>query len=393
MKISALLLALTLSSSFYGFAQDSPITNNFSMEEKPQNLATESVWLYQPENEWTYSHHPSLVAFKGRIYAMWSNGRVDEDAPGQRVLYTSCDDFARWESPKVLLGPVQGKHSEVVLTASGFHVAGDTLVAYVGRYEYGKAQVDKGSRKPGDMGHEDTGFWALTTTDGAKWSEPRPMGIPVVPNHPPQATRSGRLIISGNISYPYTDDRSGLTGWKMTGIYPKEMENSVFDDSEGFWRVKDKMGWPVGLCEGSFFQKDDGSISMLLRSGTPVLWMTESKDDGVTWSPPRETRFSDDRAKFHCGRLPDGRFYHVGNTRPGGGRNPLVLSLSDDGVTFGRHFIIADKPHQARTPGLYKGGVYGYPHTLVYNGDFYVIVSVCKESVIVFRFPLSALSK
>ena len=388
MRYVALLVLVT----GYGMAQESPVTNHYDPNEAIPKLTTEQAWLYQPESEWTYSHHPSIAWFNGKYYAMWSNGRVDEDAPGQRVLYASSEDFLHWTEPRVLAGPVHGKHSEVVLTASGFHVSGEQLTAYFGQYEYKQERMEGERRKPGDKGHEDTGLWTMTSANGSDWTKPVSLGIPVVPNHPPQKTHSGRLIIAANIAYPYTDDKSGLTGWKMTGIYPKEMENILFDDSEGFGVVKERMNWPVGLCEGSFFQRDDGTIVMLLRSGTPWLWVTESRDDGVTWSAPVPTAFSDDRAKFHCGSLPDGRFYHVGNTKPGGGRNPLVLSLSNDGVNFARHFIIADQPFEMKRQGMHKGGVYGYPHTLVRDNHLHVIVSICKEAVTVFRIPLTALT-
>ncbi len=68
-----------------------------------------------------------------------------------------------------------------------------------------------------------TSLWAMTTTDGQHWSQPIDMHAPIVPNHGPQPTRSGRLVISGNISFPYSDDPSGLSGWTMTGIYPADM--------------------------------------------------------------------------------------------------------------------------------------------------------------------------
>ena len=290
-----------------------------------------------------------------------------------------------------LLGPLQGKHSEVVLTAAGFHQHAGTLVAYVGRYEYSADHLDKGTRKEGDAAHENTGLLALTSKDGTHWSEPSDLGIPIVPNHPPQALRSGRLLMCGNISYPYTDDPSGLSGWKMAGIYPADMAATVFDDSEGFGRVRERAGWPVGLCEGSFYQTDDNVIHMLLRSGTPRLWLTESKDNGASWTPPIETTFSDNVAKFHLGRLPDGRFYHVGNPDPKGARNPLVLSVSKDGQRFDRHHILADEPRVAKHAGLYKGGAYAYPHTLVHGDYLYVIVSICKESVLALRVPLKTI--
>jgi hypothetical protein len=223
------------------------------------------------------------------------------------------------------------------------------------------------------------------------------MCTPIVPNHGPQAIRSGRLIISGNISFPYTDDPSGLAGWKMTGIYPTEMAATIFDDSQSFWDVQARQGWPAGLCEGSFYQTDDGVLHMLLRTTGPghagKNWQTESHDDGATWQKPVESDFTDNNTKFHFGRLPDGRFYYVGSPDPlpKGARLPLVLSLSKDGVRFDQHFILADEPYQMQREGQHKGGTYGYPHTLVHAGYLYAIYSLRKEAVQVLRVALDQL--
>ena len=67
---------------------------------------------------------------------------------------------------------------------------------------------------------------------------------------------------------------------------------------------------------------------------------------------------------------------------------PLVLSLSDDGVRFERHFILADEPYAIRHEGMHKMGSYGYPHTMVHDGLLYVIISLGKESVALLRTPL-----
>ena len=297
----------------------SPITNGAEWKnEKPVALPgatkpkVESVQIYQPTTEWTYSHHQSLTFFKGRFYAIWSNGRKDEDAPGQRVLLASSADFQHWTTPRPLVDSVTEQGVERVLTAAGFHQHNGTLVAYFGNY---------GPKK------ETTRLQLLTTTDGEQWSAPRDAGAPINPNHGPQATRSGRLIISGNISFPWSDDPTGLGGWRMTGIYPSSMAVTIKDDPASFWEVAKKQGWNTGLCEGSFYQTDDGVLHMLLRNAakqnTRRLWLTESRDDGATWSEPVETNFSDTNSKFHCGRLPDGRFYVVSNPI-GGGRTPLV---------------------------------------------------------------------
>lgn len=369
------------------------ITNNYRPDLPRERVDTQSAFLYSPEGPWAYSHHQSVTYHNGRFHAIWSNGRKNEDDVGQRVLMSASRDGLSWESPWPLIDSMAGKHSELVLTAAGFHQQADLLVAYAGAYEYNMQRLKAGTRTRGDMGHEETNLLAVTCTDGGSWGDPVSIELPIVPNHGPQRTASGRLVISGNISFPWTDDPAGLTGWTMSGIYPEEMAQTIYDDSEGFWIVKDRYRWPVGLCEGSFFQTDDRTLHMLLRSGTSYLWVTESRDDGISWSPPEPTDFTDNGTKFHFGRLPDGRFYYVGcpDPEPRGARFPLVLSLSDDGLSFDRHYILGDAHYERRFEGLHKGGQYGYPHTLVRNGHLYVIVSRMKEAVQVIRADIAQL--
>ncbi len=357
------------------WANDRPIA--LSGARRPN---VENVFVFRPEAEWTYCHHPSIAFFNDRLIAIWSNGRKDEDAPGQRVLIASAKDFHLWSAARPLADSVrEANGGERVLTAAGFHQHNGTLAAYFGNYGPNK---------------ETTRLQAMTTTDGERWSAARDIGIPVNPNHPPQRTASGRLIICGNISFPWTDDPSGLAGYRMAGIYPTALAATIKDDPASFWDVAARQGWPVGLCEGSFYQTDDGVLHTLLRSTGGQfrrrLWVTESLDDGATWSAPVETGFSDTNAKFHFGRLPDGRFYYVGNPI-GSGRAPLILSLSRDGVRFGEHFVLGDERYPMRKPEGPKVGEYGYPHTLVHDGHLYVIVSRQKEAIQALRVALAEL--
>ena len=393
MKPITVCLALGLAVSA-GVAADtrvlsphSPITNGAEWQNnRPvalpgvQRPKVESVFLYRPKAAWTYSHHASLTFFQGRFFAIWSNGRRDEDAPGQRVLIASSRNFTNWTEPQPLVDSVRDANGvERVLTAAGFHQHDGMLVAYFGNY---------GPHK------ETTHLQAVTTSNGDQWSAVRDIGIPVNPNHGPQRIASGRLIICGNISFPFTDDPAGLAGWRMTGIYPASMAATIKDDPASFWEVAQRQDWPAALCEGSFYQTDDGVLHMLLRNTGKYfqhrLWLTESRDNGGTWSPPVETDFSDTNAKFHFGRLPDGRFYYVGNPI-GSGRTPLAMSLSRDGVRFDQHYLLGEAHYESRRIGRAKGGEYGYPYTLCHDNYLYVIVSRQKEAVEVLRVSFSEL--
>lgn len=362
----------------------SPITNCYDPSEARPKLAGERVRIYAPEQDWTYSHHQSIAFFQGRFHAVWSNHRCNEDHPGQRVLWSSAAEFQHWDEPRPLFDSRAGDHSEVVLTAAGFHPHGGTLVAYAGQYEYSREALAT-PRLTTAFNHQNDRLLARTTTDGRTWGPERDLALPIVPNHGPQPTASGRLIISGNISFPHSDDPSGLAGWRMAGIYPPDWP--ARDDSEAFWIVQKLQGWRTGLCEGSFYQTGDGVIHMLLRSMEKRLWLTESRDDGATWSAPEPLEWSDCGSKFHFGRLPDGRFYCVSCPDRNDRRDPLVLQVSADGVRFDRHFILADEPYEMKRAGMHKGGLYGYPHTLLHGDYLYVIYSLRKEAVEVLRMP------
>jgi hypothetical protein len=351
-------------------AQTAAIRNSYVDEHGVPRLKIERSMIYAPDKDWLYNHHASIIEFKGKLVAIWSNGLVNEDSPGQRIAFSVSDDFVHWSPLRVLASPDKAANDTLkVLTAAGLYKYRNVLVAYYGEYEKNRTHTD---------------LYAKTSTDGIHWGKAIDMHLPLIPNHGPEMIKSGRLIISGNFSFPYTDDPTGLSGWKMSSFYPDSLYTQ--DNSATFYKPAEESGLPP-LCEGSFFQTDNGVIHMLLRvtgkGWKGRLWLTESKDEGITWSRPLETKFSDNDSKFHFGRLPDKRYYYVGipDTLHHYDRNPLVLAISADGKYFNQQYIIADEPYQLKKKGLYKGGQYGYPHTMVYKGRMYVIISRQKEAI------------
>lgn len=392
----AVFLWLIILGAYTSRAQYEGIHNSYIFSDTPR-LVIERALIYAPTSQWLYNHHASITTFKGRLIAIWSDGNIDEDAPGQRVVFSFSKDFFHWTAPQVLAAPsIYRGDTANILTAAGFHRygsrarsgtdapdisedMGDTLVAYYGEYSPKR---------------QHTHLWARTSMDGEHWSAALDMHVPVNPNHGPEEIAGHRLIISGNFTFPYTDDPRGLTGWKMSSFYPDSLYQE--DNPATFYTPAGKMGLPP-LCEGSFFQTDNGLLHMLLRvtgkGWKGRLWLTESKDRGGHWCIPAETSFTDNDSKFHFGRLPDGRFYYVGipDTLHHYARTPLVLALSKDGISFDKQYIIAEQPYTLKKEGLWKGGQYGYPHTLVNGGFIYVIVSRQKEAIEILRFRLDQL--
>ena len=386
--LHSLAFTSLLALSAYAAEPTSPIANHVEWKnDKPESITgmqhppVDHVALFTPgEKDWKYSHHQSVTAFGGELFAIWSSSERDEDSPGQRVMYAYRNDKG-WIIPRILFQPDIDPDGRLrVLTAAGVHQHNGLLIAYAGDYS---------------LDRKSTRLLARTSKDGRKWSPVIDLNVPVCPNHGPQRTASGRLIIAGNTAFPYTDDPAGLTGWKMSGIYPAAME--PFQDNPGtFWDVAKQTHF-ANLCEGAFYQTDDKVLHMLLRStgmSWPPpsfhLWETQSTDDGTTWTTPRETAFTNTDAKFHFGRLPDGRFYCVNNP-VAVGRNPLVLSLAKDGVHFDQTYLIGSERYKRRFDGTAKGGDYSYPHSTLFEDRLYVIVARQKEVIELFSVALGDL--
>ncbi|MGC9469577.1 MAG: sialidase family protein [Anaerolineae bacterium] len=384
----------------------SPITNRW-LDVTPIPIAVEHFTIFRGRLGEAYSHHPQIVANAGRLIASWSLGIRNEDDPGQKMVMAVSDDFGEtWSRPWRVADKRPGIYADAVITAEGIRIYGRNLVAYYGVYEYLAEALVPHSHPPTQL-PGGKGDWIIGNPQsfgehteiivsddcGLNWSDPVSEIDRFIPNLKPSQLESGRWIIPGDIAFPYSDDPAGVKSWTFTGI-PDLPED--YRDAPGRFQLEARRrGSPIAYCEGSFFQTDDGVIHMMLRTDSERgrLAVTESRDDGATWSEPVLTDYTDCQCRFEFGRLPDGRFFGLSCPEPGSPRTPLVLATSDDGVVFDRHYILGDEPAtRLRIPGDHKGGRYGYPSLAIAEDTAFVIYSINKEDVAVGRFPLRALT-
>ncbi len=344
-----------------------------------QPIPFTTATLFAPQTGRQYAHHPYICRFGGQFYAMWSCGHRDEDAPDQQIWTASSGDGLHWSQPTALLTPGEVGNANGVLTAAGYLVRGDALLAYWGYFEYNAADTGDVGRPVGDGGHKNVMFGCMESSDGIHWGKPHKLDLAVVPNLPPQPTHSGRLILCGNVLFPTSEDGVHFTPAGLAGaLVPGE---KVWDDSEAFHHVAARCGWERLVCEGSFYQTDDDVLHMLLRTDSDLLWAAESRDDGASWSAPVPTQFNCDSSKFLMGRLPDGRFYHLGNAASWRTRDPLTLTLSADGESFDTPYTLVQGAVPKLFEGMHKGGCYGYPFAIIHENKMHVIFSVNKEQI------------
>jgi hypothetical protein len=385
----------------------SPITNRWG-EARTSRIDVEEIQVFRGREGAGYSHHPQILFDRGRLYLTWSVGVQHEDFPGQAMLLSTSEDGGKTWSAERRISPDPIDDGSI-FTAMGIRAYKGKLIAYAGHYAYTPLGLEVVKNPAGYGGvdfRKDSSKWVhrdqfcdarVSEDRGATWGKPVRVVDKFVPNLRPFPTKSGRLIMPGNISFPYTDDAAGLRGWKRAGL-PRSPAWTV-DDSEGFHKLCGYRDDPFDYCEGSFYQTDDRKLHMLLRIDpvhpdrhNGLLMVTESPDNGRTWSEPALTNYTDCGCRFHFGRLPDGRFFGLSCPKPRSGRTPMVLAVSRDGGVFDRHYILGDAPpERARMAGNHKGGRYGYPSCDIAEGRMYLTWSRNKEDVWFGSFPLSAL--
>lgn len=354
--------------------------NNANFEVKTAKKPyIERTKVYDATENAQYSHHPYLCRFNGKFIALFSSGAVHEDDAGQRAVVSYSTDFKTWTKPERL--EVTGD-SRSVDTACGLFVYNETLYVYIGTYFYDdKHTKADGGRVFEDKGHKQTRLLVLTSKDGIHFSLPSDTGLKMIPNMPPKLMKNGEVVICGNFLMPVNKDfLHKPNSWEIRGLNTR----LIVDDSETFYDASKNLGLETVVCECDLFERDNGEYCSLFRSQKKEffgkLYVSKSKDL-KTWSLPEKTAFTNDTSKFSVGRLRDGRFYYTGNPVVGGGRNPLVLSLSDDGENFDKHFILGEEKKPIKYHGFAKFGAYGYPYAFESAGYFYVIYSINKEDV------------
>lgn len=344
-----------------------------------KKLKTETVRLSRYDSAWAFAHHAYITEFKGKLYAMWSSGRENEDDLGQRVMYSVSEDFFHWSIPKALVDTMNGISSENVLFPVGFFVDGDTLIASYKRCEYPYTDLrNDGTLRPsaGDAPFISTYYYYMKSDDGVNWSNAEKYFFRGTTH--PRKNLVGRYVWAGGTSIYYADKTDGITGWVKAGIKPTDLEEAVKNGA-------------ANLCEASCYQTKDYVMHLLMRSNTGYLWDSESYDNGETWSQPYPTNFTDDNTMCYFDMLPDGRYFYVGSPCFSGSdaRDNLMLCVSDDGYNFSKQFVLGDCDYEIKKGGYAKCGDYGYPECYVGKEYVYIIYSLGKEVMEVMRFKIS----
>ena len=331
-------------------------------------LPHRSATIYRGvEHESGFNMHPYLTFHSGKFYAMWSSNRIRDLQAGQHVLYSTSENGRDWAEPAMLTPREEEKGMRYF--ARGFWQREGELIAL--------AAYDEAVRPLFGPGLELRGY--IWSDEKETWSGPILVADDTINNFPPKQLSTGEWMMSRR---NHSMDKSMLAGgvespgeWREIPV-PEPEDGSQLD--EPFW-------WIL----------PNGSLTAVFRDGSRSrrLYRSFSRDDGQTWTPPIRTDFPDATAKFNVLRLSNGVYAMASNPNPSGKRVPLCLSLSDDGISFNRMFILRDAPtiyrYAGKDPG-YAG--YHYPQLLEHEGFLYLIHSENMEDIVLLRIRLEDLS-
>ncbi|WP_265518978.1 sialidase family protein [Nitratireductor luteus] len=188
--------------------------------------------------------------------------------------------------------------------------------------------------------------------------------------------------------------------WYATGRDKHFRTQMILGDIGDWTRIIVPSPEGVLLNEATILPIGDGSILSYeyrneMDMNPRVLLRSFSTNDGGTISPPLPTNFRDAAGRRAVMRLSDGRYILSSNASVPWGRRKLMLSVSDDGLTYNRMYILrGEETHpkwgwEPPDPPLHREG-YQYPQFLERDGYLWVIYSRNKEDIEISRVELSA---
>jgi hypothetical protein len=313
----------------------------------------------------SFNHHSQIVKFKGKYIFAFSNGIVNEEAQGQRIMISSSDDAVHWGEAICVAGD---KACSLAHNCVGMLATDDML------YIFGMSEdciTDASVVGMRRIVPNSTCIDVYGSKDGLNWDKVYSFGDKFQwIFEAPRLTKEGRRMC---VCSTKRDGPAVL-------LWPGE---SVCADPEVI-AIPQPEGAVFPYGESSWYQTEEGRIITFWRDegGSCRLYVSYSDDNGHSWAPPMISDIPDSMSRVYAGRLADGRYFLVNNAF---GtlldRRHLMLLLSDDGLEFNKVFVLRDDPTSQRLNGILKVDGYQYPCCLVEKDKLFVGHSINKEDI------------
>ena len=311
------------------------------------------------------NQHAYLARFDGRYWAMWSDGPGEpkpgvspeahrnvvpgHDRPDTRVSYATSEDGVHWSEPADLSGPPRIDGFGWI--ARGYWVRDGELLALITHFN-----------APGYPG-EGLSLEALRwDKDADKWVEHGTVLDDSMNNFPPKKLPNGLWMMTRRDHKRQVSVMiGGVEGFDQWQVHPMAAYDGNGRPEEPYWYILPDGKNIVGLI------RDNGDSKRLLR--------TFSTDSGKSWTKIVTTNFPDARSKFFALRTSRGYYAMVSNANPAK-RDPMVLSISEDGLVYTRMFYLVGGRH------------IDYPHIIEHDDHLLIAFSGAKQTMEVMKVSL-----
>lgn len=423
------------------------ISNRNYATQEAKTIPVEHISILVPKKGASYMHHSQIQFYKGKFYVTFSLGEVNEDDCRQKVMLSVSDDGQHFSEPVELFSGKELGNPDLVTAAGPIYVdekTGDLAFTFCvygwdpaylvngfrrDNNDYGKGpsctfvKLFDGEKFTKAMKHEaEVCIIEMSATEGnadylnidQQAFESKNYKLPIF-----EKLDEGHYMVVTNTTVWTASDQYGTDAKRVSVVGLTEEEMTHGDVTLRVAEKTAEAGIPYFLCETQYWYRGNGHVRLFFRpekyfpqhavsrfKDSPLMqkmiplskeeyhYAADSYDWGRTWTLPYKTEFSGDVSLTSLGKLPDnGPYYYVGNEDASRlyHRDPLVLSLSDDGENFDRHYIIAHGGYHERFKGICKGGMFAYPHTLIHDGYMYISYTIFKEEIAIARIALADL--
>lgn len=324
------------------------------------------IILHRGDNNFRFLHESAIEFHDGRFFAAWNNSPEAESERGSVARWISAEEnFTSWTEPQPLAPPLN--HETTIWESCQLLSLNNELWAFVG-------QVHTQPREPEETGGAMTIFRFNKT--GRQWQEQgRVDGFH--PINKPQPTKDGNWIMGGQFNL----------------VRPKVAVSAGSDLTK--WTVKELPSDPedkINFAETSLVVAGN-IITAHIRSARQTVYVSESADNGQTWSPVQPGNLPMASSKTCAGMFSNGSRYLAFNMKPEeqGDRDTLVLAVSASGEKLFKKIVPIrnGKAPTARVQGFCKRAQWSYPSVLEHSGNVYISYSVTKEDCCLSILPLS----
>jgi hypothetical protein len=343
-------------------------------------LKGEHAVISKGDSVWHYRLHTYLVYFDNRYWCMWSHGPKVEDKPTQHIRFATSVDGVKWTEPAILVGTSEQPGFRHI--ARGFWLRGDGKLRALASHD--EALKDGHTHFFGESLDLRSYLW---NANEGRWEFEGIVFDDTINNFPPKKLKTGDWMMTRRdsdraISF-LVGGQTSISDWQVVP-YSIINRDDGLQPEEPFW-----------------YELPDGNLVALARDNAKSgrLLRSFSVDDGNSWTAPVRTNFPDATSKFNVIRLSTGQYVMVNNANPER-RNPLCLSVSEDGLVFTTLGILPIPDHiegvEWESDSTYSSTAYEsfqYPHVIEHGGKLLIAFSRKKQTAEVVRISLDEIEK